>query len=219
MFKLAGFLWRRWSDWQSLQAIWDLLDVKVLVTSILAGGAPVLIWASYAEWTPLGVWIATLVCAGLVSIIYIAIKLYRVSILAKRISSADRVSQASPGVNRVTLRVARDIGLSEAVAYLCFRQWGKSFLDAAGSSEVDGAAEYDHFLQAAADGAIQIWGRREPYSVYEPIPNDYWFKNRIEWFSLLKGNPESESSRHAFSGDRYLSLMTSRALVEQHFAQ
>jgi hypothetical protein len=46
---------------------------------------------------------------------------------------------------------------------------------------------YDRCLQAAADGIIPIWGKREPYSVHEPIPNEYWFTNRFEWFDLLKG--------------------------------
>jgi len=33
--------------------------------------------------------------------------------------------------------------------------------------------------------------KREPYSVHEPIPNEYWFTNRFEWFDLLKGKPSA----------------------------
>ena len=178
-----------------------------------------LTWAAYDNWTPLGVWLAATGFAAIVAVFYIALRLNRVLALGQKTSPADRISHAPPDAQPISPTATRDISLSDAIAYLCFGQWGKSFLDAAGSSEVDGAAEYDHFLQAAADGAIPIWGRRESCSVYEPIPNDYWFQNRIEWFSLLKGNPESESSRHTLSGDRYLSLMTSRALVERYFAQ
>jgi hypothetical protein len=70
------------------------------------------------------------------------------------------------------------------------------------------------FLQAAADGLVPIWGKRENWAVHQPIPRDYWYQNRIDWFSLLKGDAKSESSTHTFQGDHYLSLMTSKAAVE-----
>ena len=109
---------------------------------------------------------------------------------------------------------ARDVGAGEAVAYLCFGEWGKRFFDAAESTATSGAAEYDQFLQGAADGIIPMWGKKEMHRVYEPIPKEFWFKNRIDWFSLLRGDAHSESSTRSHS-DRYLSLMTSRAALEK----
>jgi hypothetical protein len=112
---------------------------------------------------------------------------------------------------------ARDVNLSEAVAYVCFREWGKTFGEAAGSSPaVEAATAYDKSLQAAADGKIPIWGKREPYGVHEPIPREYWFTNRFEWFDLLKGKPSSEPSKGAFKGDSYSSLMTSKEAVASY---
>lgn len=106
----------------------------------------------------------------------------------------------------------RDVGVDDAIAFLCFRDWGKRFLDAAGSGKF--GSEYDMFLQAAADGLVPIWGKRENWDVHQPIPRDYWYHNRIDWFSLLKGDAKSESSTQTFQGGRYLSLMTSKAAVE-----
>src|ERR1700730_8191400 len=103
----------------------------------------------------------------------------------------------------------RDVGVDEAMAFLCFREWGKYFLDAAGSGKF--GSEYDMFLQAAADGLVPIWGKRENWGVHQLIPRDYWYQNRIDWFSLLKGDAKSESSTQSFQGDHYLSLMTSKA--------
>ena len=40
----------------------------------------------------------------------------------------------------------RDVGVDEAIAFLCFHDWGKRFLDAAGSGKF--GSEYDMFLQA-----------------------------------------------------------------------
>jgi hypothetical protein len=112
--------------------------------------------------------------------------------------------------------LVRDIGVSEAIAYVCFRKWGSKFYDAAGSNEVSGAKEYDEFLQAVADDQIPIWGKKENYHVYEPVPHEYWFDNRIEWFDLLKDKPSTEVAIGSVRGERYLSLMTSRKAVE-HF--
>jgi hypothetical protein len=126
---------------------------------------------------------------------------------------AERSSAASE--NEPTSVPSRDIGLSEAVAYVCFREWGKRFIDAAGTSSVDAANGYDVFLQAAADGEIPIWGKKESWGVHQPIPKDFWFQNRIDWMDLLRGEGCSESSQHAFSGDKYASMMTSKTAVEQ----
>jgi hypothetical protein len=110
--------------------------------------------------------------------------------------------------------VNRDVTVGEAIAYLCFGEWGKRFSDAAQSSAHDANSKLGEFLQSAADGQIPVWGKKKTEGVYEPIPKEFWFKNRIEWFGLLKDAAFSESSRGA-QGERYFFLMTSRAAVEK----
>jgi hypothetical protein len=108
----------------------------------------------------------------------------------------------------------RDVVVDEAIAFMCFGKWGLRFSDAAAAPGVDTVSKYKTLLQAAADGAIPVWGKRENYGVHEPIPKEFWFNNDFEWFSMLRGDARSQSRKSAFQGDRYLSLMTSRAAVE-----
>jgi hypothetical protein len=108
----------------------------------------------------------------------------------------------------------RDVTVGEAIAYLCFGEWGKRFLDAAQSSAHDANSKLAEFLQSAADGEIPIWGKKKTGGVYEPIPREFWFKNQIEWFGLLKDAALSESSI-GNQGERYFFLMTSRAAMEK----
>ena len=115
------------------------------------------------------------------------------------------------------LDVWRDVGIGEAVGYICFREWGHNFLAATGSEYADGGKEYDELLQAFADGVVPVWGKRNSYGVHESIPAEYWYKNRIDWFSLLRNEPRTEPSNATFNGDGYTSLMTSRATVERHW--
>jgi hypothetical protein len=111
----------------------------------------------------------------------------------------------------------RDVGIGEAVGYICFREWGHNFKACAGSTHVSGGKEYDDLLQSFADGKIPVWGKRENYGVHEPISKEYWFNNRIDWFSLLRDEPNTEPTSAAFKGDSYSSLMTSRATVERYW--
>ncbi|SFI32521.1 hypothetical protein [Bradyrhizobium sp. Gha] len=127
-----------------------------------------------------------------------------------RVSSLEAAAKAGP-------TVVRDVGLGEAVGYICFRRWGESFVAAASSSNVSGSREYDELLQAAADGEIPIWGKKAAHGVHEPIPGEFWFKHRMDWFSLLRGSPETESSVRSGSDETYLELMTSRAAIERYW--
>jgi hypothetical protein len=116
--------------------------------------------------------------------------------------------------------VVRDTSVEEAIAYMCFGAWGRRFADAAGSPAVSGSWEYSQFQQAAADGDVKIWGRPSSGRVYEPIPKEFWRENSIEWFSLLKGEANTEPLgrvRETGSILRYGSLMTSRSDTERLF--
>jgi hypothetical protein len=108
----------------------------------------------------------------------------------------------------------RDVGIGEAIAFMCFGKWGSRFSEAAGAPGVDTVSNYNALLQAAADGAIPVWGKKQNYGVHEPIPKEFWFNNDFEWFSTLRGDAHSQSKTSTFQGDRYLSLMTSRVAVE-----
>jgi hypothetical protein len=111
--------------------------------------------------------------------------------------------------------VRRDITVGEAAAFLATGQWGRDFYKIVGEKGNIASRGYDALLQAAADGLIPIWGKRSEWGVYEPIQTGFWYKNRIEFLSLCKGDAQTEASDKAFSGHRYISLMTSRDQVSR----
>jgi hypothetical protein len=113
----------------------------------------------------------------------------------------------------------RDVSVGEALAYVCFREWGREFMDAAGATGTDAAGAMNEFLQAAADGGLQIWGKLNASGVFEPIPPEYWRKNQIEWFGLLKNAPTTQPSVTGVRDARYVELMTSRSQVEKAWAR
>lgn len=215
IFKVLGYLWRRFADYESAMALAELFGLKGTIVTLFGGAVTFFLSSLNNDWTPATIWIAALGGAALVAIIYTA---FRIGTTAPPTNvPVIRRTNKSSTTSITDAAVSRDTSVSEAVAYACFRQWGKSFFEVAASSDVDGAAGYDQFLQAAADGLVPIWGRRNQLSVYETISNEYWYKNRIDWFSLLRGDPKTESSEHTFSGDKYLSLMTSRAAMESRW--
>jgi hypothetical protein len=202
-----GYAWRRWGDYQSAQALWNLFDAKTLLSAIVSFIGMIFFGASNHAWSAPGVVLAALAAAAFVSIIVLVLKII--------ISRPKTKNPVERNVQIILQNPTRDVGLSEATAFLCLRIWGKRFIDAAGTSGVDAASKYDEILQAAADGRLPIWGKRMKHGVFEPIPREYWFDNRFDWFSLLRNDANSESSKHTFSGDKYLSLMTSRSAIEK----
>jgi len=115
---------------------------------------------------------------------------------------------------------ARDVSVAEAISYVCFRRWGRRFLEAAGDREANVNTALTEFRQAAADDRITIWGKTTAGAVFEQIPADFWRKNQIEWFDLLRGRTKTESidplvtHGSALRAISYFDLMTSRAQVE-----
>ena len=49
----------------------------------------------------------------------------------------------------------RNVGASEAIAYICFREWGKTFFDAANTKDNKASNALNEFLQAASDGDVK----------------------------------------------------------------
>jgi hypothetical protein len=115
-------------------------------------------------------------------------------------------------------KVPRDRPLGEALAYACFRQWGRRFIDAAGTHGSGVNEELGKWHQLARDGRVAVWGIRTQHSTYERLGPEYWSDHEVEWFSLLKGKDSSEPTTQAYSDQlRYDGLMVSRAQVEKEW--
>jgi hypothetical protein len=113
--------------------------------------------------------------------------------------------------------VIRDVSVHDAIAYICFGARGRRFFDAASAPEISADREFKQFQQAAADGDVPVWGRTSKAHVFAPIDKEFWRKNRIEWFGLLKGEPYTEPIERGGDPPRYIDLMTSRAETERLF--
>jgi hypothetical protein len=174
------------------------------------------LWAAVDGRSPLDVWIATIiVMAALAVFVFFVLRIFDRLKERRTPQTQEPIVREGPSAPSVVANPIRDVTVGEAMAYLGFHEWEKTFFDAASSAEMAGAKLYDNLLQAAADGIIPIWGKSGNQTVYEPIPREFWYENRIDWFSLLRGSAVTESSKHTFNGGRYLELMTSRAAVKK----
>jgi hypothetical protein len=76
--------------------------------------------------------------------------------------------------------------------------------------------ELKDFRRAAADGRVQIWGKRHNGKAFEPIEKAYWRVHTFEWLGLLKGKTITERADggRRDTSTEYLDLMTSETQVE-----
>jgi hypothetical protein len=110
----------------------------------------------------------------------------------------------------------RDVSLAEALAYAEFKEWGRSFFDAASSANNGADEQLKKFHQLAYDGQLSVWGQREYSDLYQPIDPDHWSTHRIEWFELLRGKPKTEPMAKQ-QRDPYFNIMVSRAEFEREW--
>lgn len=119
-----------------------------------------------------------------------------------------------PDIAETALR--RDVRAAEAIAYVTTRRWDIALGHLANDSQSGAYKAYKALEQAAADEDIPMWGRRKEYTVYEPIPAEFWRANKIDWLELLRDNPRTTPHDHLARKDLgYLDVMTSRAAIER----
>lgn len=110
----------------------------------------------------------------------------------------------------------RDVGLAEALAYAEFREWGRSFIDAASAAQNEANENLVRFRQLAFDGEISVWGKASEGGVYEPIPSSHWQEYDVEWFDLLRGTPRTEN-RFGQRYSAFFDLMVSKTDFEREW--
>ena len=111
--------------------------------------------------------------------------------------------------------VVRDTPIGSALAYICFRRWGPSFLDAAEAEpRAEANVALDDFLRAAAVGAAQVWGKTHRDGAFERIDKGYWREHTIDRLSLLQGRPFTKRALGTRRAAGMVDLMTSKAQVE-----
>jgi hypothetical protein len=73
--RVAGFLWRRWADYNSLLALLDILDAKTVWSVVIAWVAMILFGSTNTGWSPQAVVIGAFVVAACVAVIVVVIRL------------------------------------------------------------------------------------------------------------------------------------------------
>lgn len=199
--------------------IWDTI-VAQLIPKSWAQRAPRVyeVVEMTTGFLPIWVWLVV----GMIIIAAAAIEFgYRRSLsgIARAARADSTAGNVSPRVESelspTGQAISRDVSVEEAMAFLATGYWGQSFFKAVGEKGRVVSKAYDSFLQAAADGHVFVWGKRSEWGVYEPIQSKFWYENRIDFLSLCKDEARTESSEKAFSGERFIALMTSRAQVER----
>lgn len=110
----------------------------------------------------------------------------------------------------------RDVGLAEALAYAEFKEWRRSFFDAASSAKNEADEQTKRFRQLAYDGVLMVWGKRSESGVFQLIPKGHWLDHNVEWFDLLRGTARTENVMRTVPGP-FVELMVCKAEFEREW--
>lgn len=172
--------------------------------------------AAYKMFAAAPLWAMALFVVGLANFLMLALGPWLRQQIEKKRWDNSPAASAAHSVEPFT----RDVSVGEAIAYLAFGSWGRTFTEAASSHDVSGEWEYKQFKQAAADGDIPVWGRSGKFRVFEPIPKEFWRKNHFDWFNLLRGDCGTEPiAKGNHTEVRYSETMTSKAATELYFGK
>lgn len=197
-----------WRDTRAIVRLDHPARIALTIGGVVGAGA--LTW-----WATGGIaWgaVATLVVLVAVGLSYFLVRLAQIP--AERATAAQTLIDAA---NPPRDDAARDIGLTEA---LCFAQTGELGLRPVNTDAGvfrDLTPELGRFTQLAADGDLRVWGKSGRSDIYAPIPAAFWLENEVEWFSLLRGQPNTQGLTARGQMPTYLDLMVSRAEIARHF--
>ncbi len=197
-----------WRDTRAILRLDHPARIALTIGGVAATGG--LTW-----WAISGIaWgaVATLVVLAVVGLSYFVIRLAQIP--AERASAAQSLIDA---MNPPRDDVARDMGLTEA---LCFAQTGELGLRPVNTDAGvfrDLTPELERFTQLAADGDLHVWGKSGRSDIYTLIPAAFWIENEVEWFSLLRGAPNTQGLIARGNMPTYLELMVSRGQIARHF--
>lgn len=115
------------------------------------------------------------------------------------------------------LKIERDKGLSEALAYALVGLWGHTFMQIVSQGIEGSATIVEDFRQRAHDGKLTVWGKRASRGIYEKIDPAFWLDNEPEWFDLLRGIARTEKTVNTEVSERFTDLMVSMTEFEKEW--
>lgn len=117
-------------------------------------------------------------------------------------------------VIRAPINTERDTVLADALAYAVTARFDRKSLfenEAGAITQVGGALK--KFEQYARDGKLHVWGKLEDWSVFDPIPPEYWSNHSVNFLDLLRGIANIE--RDGSPEPHYRDIRVSRAEIER----
>ena len=121
--------------------------------------------------------------------------------------------------NQTVPLVERDVWLLDAIHRAAIGEWKICDFDQLAEAKINEfVGVLDKIQQAAFDGDLPIWGKQAQSDIWRPISREYWEYHGIDWFSMLKGEPEilkTESKKTTQNVGVWWELMTSRKMVDE----
>lgn len=120
-----------------------------------------------------------------------------------------------------TIETKRDVWLKDAIDFAITGDWSKEADLGGGVAEHLNAlgAVLRNIRQEAFDGSLPIWGADGIDAVLmKPIPPEIWEHRGVDWFSVLRGDPEEicqEKDNRRMTDPVFRALQTSRGKFEK----
>jgi hypothetical protein len=111
----------------------------------------------------------------------------------------------------------RDTAVTETLGYAALGRWGAQLSDAI-MHHGDFAAvgpPLNRFREAAGDGDLTVWGKRERHALYERIEPSFWVDHGLDLQSILLGESRTEPKTNAATAERFYDIMVNRSEVER----
>jgi hypothetical protein len=115
--------------------------------------------------------------------------------------------------------VHRDVSLNEALAYACFRDWGRTAGQAAASGGVDLNHRIREFEQLARDGKLSVWGKKNLFAwgPFDTVPCTHWRDYEIDFYDLLRGAASTKRRNEKSIDGNFIDLQVSRLEFEREW--
>ena len=97
----------------------------------------------------------------------------------------------------------RDTRLGDALAYVVTGNFDRKAVWENEGGAISGMGDaLKQFEKAARDGKVNVWGKRENWSVYDPIPADYWSTHGVDFLDLFRPETDVEAGRSPLRKNR-----------------
>jgi hypothetical protein len=212
--RIAGVLWRRWADYNSVLALLDLLDLKTLAVAAVGWLAMILFGSTNTNWSVQSVVVAAFVVAASVAVIVVAVRT-----LLWPTTKPEKPQVVAPALSATP---EPDISARDAYFMTLADSLWKRQQQATMIVTVHTRPDWlpfrlrDEIHNALRNEKIAAWGRESLVGMVataeQPIPPDVWSKAELDFNSdprfvrtpaCLKGSVTWQLGRSVWNDVRF----------------